>query len=126
MRCSKCGAENPDRAKFCEECASPFQQRCPSCKTENSPTAKFCIECAKPIEAQTGAATPSGLHRDRDGERRHLTVLFCDLVDSTEIASHLDPEEWRDIASDYQQTAAEAVTRLGGHVAKYLGDGLLV
>jgi class 3 adenylate cyclase len=61
-----------------------------------------------------------------DGERRHLTVLFCDLVNSTEIAAHLDPEDWRDIAAEYQRTAAEAVTRLGGHVAKYLGDGLVV
>jgi len=61
-----------------------------------------------------------------DGERRHLTVLFCDLVSSTEIAAHLDPEDWRDIAAAYQRTAAEAVTRFGGHVAKYLGDGLVV
>ena len=58
--------------------------------------------------------------------RRHLTVLFCDLVSSTEIAARLDPEDWRDIAGAYQRAAAEAVTRFGGHVAKYLGDGLVV
>jgi class 3 adenylate cyclase len=89
---------------------------------------KFSFECAKPIEAETGRATLSadGLHQDRDGERRCLTVLFCDLVNSTEIAAQLDPEEWRDIAADYQRTADEAVSRLGGHVAKYLGDGLVV
>jgi class 3 adenylate cyclase len=61
-----------------------------------------------------------------DGERRHLTVLFCDLINSTEIASRLDPEEWREIAAGYQRTSAEAVMRFGGHVAKYLGDGLVV
>ena len=61
-----------------------------------------------------------------DGERRHLTVLFCDLVSSTEIAARLDPEDWRDVAAAYQRAAAEAVTRFGGHVAKYLGDGLVV
>src|SRR5215470_339734 len=44
MRCSKCGAEKPDRAKFCAECASPFTHRCSSCYTENSLAAKFCIE----------------------------------------------------------------------------------
>jgi class 3 adenylate cyclase len=54
-----------------------------------------------------------------------LTVLFCDLVGSTEIASHLDPEEWHSISKDYQQAAAAAVTRFGGHVDKYLGDGLV-
>jgi class 3 adenylate cyclase len=53
-------------------------------------------------------------------------VLFCDLLNSTGISAHLDPEDWHDIAADYQRTAAEAVTRLGGHVAKYLGDGLVV
>ena len=61
-----------------------------------------------------------------DGERRHLTVLFCDLVGSTEIAARLDPEEWRDIAAQYQRSAAEALTHLGGHVAEYVGDGLVV
>jgi class 3 adenylate cyclase/tetratricopeptide (TPR) repeat protein len=59
------------------------------------------------------------------GERRHLTVLFCDLVNSTEIAAQLDPEEWRDIVARYQQVAAEAVARFDGHVAQYLGDGVL-
>src|SRR5262245_8807637 len=128
MRCSKCGAENPDRAKFCGECAAPFTRRCSSCDTENSLTTKFCIECAKPLEAGPIAAiqdaAPAG--QAQDGERRHLTVLFCDLVNSTEIASDLDPEDWRDIAAEYQRTSAKAVTRLGGHPAKYLGDGLVV
>jgi len=59
------------------------------------------------------------------GERRHLTVLFCDLVNSTEIAARLDPEEWRDILARYHQVAAEAVARFEGHVAQYLGDGVL-
>ena len=59
------------------------------------------------------------------GERRHLTVLFGDLVGSTEIASRMDPEEWRDIAARYQRTAAECVQRFGGHVAKFLGDGVV-
>jgi class 3 adenylate cyclase len=53
-------------------------------------------------------------------------VLFSDLVGSTEIAAHLDAEEWREIAAQYQRTAAAAVTRFGGNVAKYLGDGLMV
>src|SRR6516225_3372108 len=124
MRCSKCGAENPDRAKFCVECASPFARRCPLCSAENPPNAKFCLECAKPLEAEaTTLAGPRYAARQApDGERRHLTVLFSDLVNSTEIAAHLDPEDWRDIAARYQVNAAAAVTRFGGHVAKYLGD----
>jgi predicted ATPase/class 3 adenylate cyclase len=63
-----------------------------------------------------------GIH----GERRHLSVMFCDLVGSTELASRLDPEEWREIVAGYHHAATEAVVRFGGHVAQYLGDGLLV
>jgi class 3 adenylate cyclase/tetratricopeptide (TPR) repeat protein len=59
------------------------------------------------------------------GERRHLTVLFCDLVGSTEIAAQLDPEEWREVVASYHRAAAEAITRFGGYVAQYLGDGVM-
>ena len=69
----------------------------------------------------------SALPRDADlsGERRHLTVLFSDLVDSTSIAAQLDPEEWRAAISAYHRAAADAINRYGGHVAKYLGDGVM-
>jgi class 3 adenylate cyclase len=59
-------------------------------------------------------------------ERRHLTVLFCDLVDSTALASQLDPEEWRAVVRAYQETYAKVIARFEGHIAQYLGDGLLV
>jgi class 3 adenylate cyclase/tetratricopeptide (TPR) repeat protein len=62
---------------------------------------------------------------DVSGERRHLTVLFCDLVGSTEIAARLDPEEWREIIAEYHRTAAHSIERYGGHVAQYLGDGVM-
>jgi ribosomal protein L40E len=107
MHCSKCGAENPDRAKFCEECASAFTRRCPSCDTENSLTAKFCIECAKPLESAggksqrtasasspllVGAGTPDA---SLEGERKLVTALFADIKGSTELQQNLDPEEAR-------------------------------
>src|SRR5256712_4664280 len=59
-------------------------------------------------------------------ERRQLTVLFCDLVDSTVLASQLDPEELREVVRAYQATCAEVIQRFDGHIAQYLGDGLLV
>jgi class 3 adenylate cyclase len=59
------------------------------------------------------------------GERRHVTVMFCDLVDSTGIAAKLDAEEWRDIVSGYLDAASAAVAEMGGNVAKKLGDGLM-
>ena len=52
-------------------------------------------------------------------------MLFCDLVGSTEIASHLDPEAWREIVGEYHRAAAQAIERFGGHVAQYLGDGVM-
>ena len=61
-----------------------------------------------------------------DAERRQLTVLFCDLVDSTALASHLDPEDLRAVVRAYQATCAEVIQRFDGHIAQYLGDGLLV
>ena len=59
------------------------------------------------------------------GERRYLTVMFCDLVDSTSISAQLDAEEWGELVGAYLDAASAAVTEMGGHVAKKLGDGLL-
>jgi class 3 adenylate cyclase/predicted ATPase len=61
-----------------------------------------------------------------DAERRQLTVLFCDLVDSTALSSQLDPEDWREVVRAYQETCATVIARFEGHIAQYLGDGLLV
>jgi class 3 adenylate cyclase/predicted ATPase len=70
--------------------------------------------------------SPSPAPRTPEAERRQLTVLFCDLVDSTVLASQLDPEEWRQVVRAYQETCAKVIARFEGHIAQYLGDGLLV
>ena len=98
--------------------------RCPHCRAAQPVESRFCNQCGARV-AESGPQ-PSALSRAAEGERRHLTVLFCDLVGSTEISARLDPEEWRALARQYQHSAAEAVTRFGGHVAQYLGDGLVV
>jgi hypothetical protein len=61
-----------------------------------------------------------------EAEWRQLTVLFCDLVDSTVLASQLDPEDLREVVRAYQEVCAKVVARFEGHIAQYLGDGLLV
>jgi class 3 adenylate cyclase/predicted ATPase len=61
-----------------------------------------------------------------DAERRQLTVLFCDLADSTRLASQLDPEDLREVIRAYQATCAEVIQGFEGYIAQYLGDGLLV
>ena len=82
---------------------------------------------ASPPPPQAGhhAASPVA-PRPADAERRQLTVLFCDLVDSTALASQLDPEEWREVVRAYQETCAKVIARFKGYIAQYLGDGLLV
>ena len=69
---------------------------------------------------------PRGERRTLEAERRQLTVLFCDLVDSTALAGQLDPEDLREVIRAYQTTCAVVIEPLEGHIAQYLGDGLLV
>jgi TOMM system kinase/cyclase fusion protein len=80
--------------------------------------------------AQTGSrlAAPPGRspHAAAEAERRQLTVLFCDLVDSTSLARQLDPEDYRDVVRAYQATCGTVIQRFDGTIAQYLGDGLLV
>jgi class 3 adenylate cyclase len=64
--------------------------------------------------------------RTPEAERRQLTVMFCDLVDSTALSGQLDPEDLREVVRAYQKVCSEAITRFDGHVAQLLGDGLLV
>jgi len=73
-----------------------------------------------PTQPQPVAPTPSG------GERRHLTVMFVDLVGSTELSRRLDPEEMREVIRAYHDTVAGEIATLDGYVAKLMGDGVLV
>ena len=78
-----------------------------------------------PARAPKAAASTAPLTTETAGERRHVTVTFCDLVNSTGIAAKLDAEEWRDLVGAYLDSASAAVIEMGGKVAKKLGDGLM-
>lgn len=65
-------------------------------------------------------------HRPSQAERRQLTVMFCDLVGSTDLSGKLDPEDLREVVQTYQKTAATVIEKYDGHIAQYLGDGLLI
>jgi len=69
--------------------------------------------------------TPTARLADSEGERRRLTVLFCDVVGSTELASRLDPEDTREVLREYQAVCAEVIESFGGMVAHFMGDGIL-
>jgi class 3 adenylate cyclase len=77
---------------------------------------------AAPPASEGAIPSPAG---EAVGERRYLTVMFCDLVDSTGIAATLDAEEWRDLVGASLDASSAAVSEMGGKVAKKLGDGLM-
>src|SRR6516225_6816139 len=101
MRCSRCSAENPANAKFCLECGSPLT----------------LAETATPRQSEWASA---------EAERRQLTCLFCDLVNSVGLSERLDPEELRETLAAYHRVCATVVRRFEGHTHNYLGDGVMV
>jgi hypothetical protein len=70
-------------------------------------------------------SVPNVAPEDR-AERRQVTVMFSDLVGSTALSARMDPEDFREVISAYQNSVAETVGRFGGFVAKYMGDGVLI
>ena len=92
--------------------------------TAAAPPATAPLTPLAPTTSAT-AVSPPVAAAEPAAERRHLTVMFCDLVGSTAISARLDAEEWRDLVGAYLDAASAAVTEMGGHVAKKLGDGLM-
>jgi class 3 adenylate cyclase len=70
--------------------------------------------------AETGQAAPTPLSEAQTAERRHVTVMFADLVGSTALSARMDPEDLREVISAYQKCVAETVQRFGGYVAKLM------
>ncbi len=125
MNCPNCGRENRETARFCGKCAAPLggETPCPQCGTANPAGQKFCDGCAHPLAAKD---TPPEEPATPEAERRQLTVMFCDLVGSTELSERLDPEDLGDVIRLYREVCAEVVGRYDQEIARYLGDGLLV
>src|SRR5262245_24114125 len=130
LRCPSCGHRNRSDRRYCAECGGQLGAACRVCGIRNEPGEKFCGSCGAALRED--AAVPRRTEAPQPapdaaaGERRQLTVLFCDLVGSTPLSQQLDAEEWRDVIGQYQQAASGAVLRFGGHVARKLGDGLLI
>ena len=114
IRCPSCGTENAPSTKFCAECGTSLGIPCPECQFRNPSSVLLCGNCGHELTAEGS-----------DAERRHLTVFFADLVGSTTLSEVLDPEELRDLYAKYQTISVEAVERYSGHLAQFLGDGIL-
>src|SRR5262245_11379708 len=115
MRCPSCAHANRPGRRFCAKCGSRLAELCAACGIPSEPGENFCGNC--------GAAL--GAVRAAEAERRHLTVMFCDLVASTTLAERIDDEDLREVMQRYYDACAETVRRYDGHVANYLGDGVL-
>ncbi len=122
MRCSSCETENRDEVRFCEECGAPFVRSCPRCGTNVQPGTRFCGECGTQLLERPDAAA------DRDApesERKRVTVIFCDIVDSTALAERLGPEAMHALLNRFFELALGEVHRYGGTINKFLGDGFM-
>jgi len=100
---------------------------CPECSAQVAEDARFCSSCGTKL--QSTAPPPTKRRSTADGmkaERRQLTVMFCDIAESTEMSEKLDPEDLMEVVRRYQAVCVEVIESFGGNIAQYLGDGLLV
>src|SRR5262249_35270619 len=102
MVCPACGAQAHADARFCRACGFRLPAACPGCGAPVRPSDRFCEHCGVARRAAPSHAPHPLLDDSSRGERRHVTILFSDLVNSTAIAAQLDPEEWRELAASYQ------------------------
>jgi class 3 adenylate cyclase/tetratricopeptide (TPR) repeat protein len=120
LPCQHCHSPLAAGQRFCATCGARIEVVCPRCQAPIADGAAFCSQCGVAIEPPAASAAPP-----EAGERRQLTVLFCDLVDSTPLANRLDPEDFTDVISVYQEAVTEAVRRVEGEIGQYLGDGVI-
>ena len=144
MNCPNCQTDNPESARFCSSCGHSLTLNCPNCSTENSLNANFCINCGQPILAQEQDGVDSQdkllqyipkellskLEAARSGhamsgERRVVTILFCDVKGSTAAAEQMDPEDWAEIMNGAFEHLIAPVYRYEGTLARLMGDAVL-
>jgi class 3 adenylate cyclase/tetratricopeptide (TPR) repeat protein len=144
MRCPQCQHENADRANFCQECGQRLHLCCPACSFEVEPSAKFCPDCGHPLrgtalppDVSTQFAIPQSYTPKHlvekiltnrtalEGERKQVTVFFCDLANSTALAERLGPEAMHTLLNRFFELALNEVHRYEGTINQFLGDGFM-
>jgi len=148
MKCPSCEFENREGAKFCSECGHKFELTCPNCGTTNRPGAKFCDECGHRLTLSSEPPSreltfnekidkiqrylPKGLtekilsQRDKiEGERKQVTVMFCDMEGFTALVEKLGPEEAYRIMDQVYEILIHKVHDYEGTVNEMTGDGIM-
>ncbi|HZU90993.1 MAG TPA: adenylate/guanylate cyclase domain-containing protein, partial [Stellaceae bacterium] len=124
MTCPRCRAENPAGMRYCGRCGAPLSQRCRRCGFDNPPENKFCGWCAAALDRPAGGEGNAPL-RAPTGELKRVTVLFCDLVDSTGLTERLGAEAMHELIRWFIDTALAEVHRYEGSAPQFTGDGFL-
>jgi class 3 adenylate cyclase/tetratricopeptide (TPR) repeat protein len=148
MQCPKCQFENPQDSNFCLECGQKLEQKCPQCEKALPVGAKFCNGCGHKLTATPAPPLkelsfdeklnkiqrylPEGLterilsQKDRiEGERKHVTVMFCDLVGFTALSERLGPEKAYAIMDEVYEILIHKVHDYEGTVNEMTGDGIM-
>ncbi len=129
MRCAACGADNRPGRRFCGQCGAPLQRACSVCGEGNDAEERFCGACGAPLDPAAPAATRADAPAKRaarsPAERRHVTVLFADLVGFTQLAQRRDAEDVRELLTRYFDSARTIISRYGGTVEKFIGDAVM-
>ncbi|KPK21215.1 MAG: hypothetical protein AMK69_22260 [Nitrospira bacterium SG8_3] len=148
MKCPGCQSDNPEDAKFCIDCGAPMERSCPSCGAPTPAKGRFCKECGQVLTPSTETAhkdlsfdekiakiqryLPEGLtekilsQRERiEGERKQVTVMFCDLEGFTALTERLGPEEAYVIMDDVYEILIHKVHDYEGTVNEMTGDGIV-
>src|SRR5262245_23388756 len=133
--CSVCRTENNPGKRFCRSCGAALTLQCGVCRADLEPDSRFCGDCGAPVATATGdfshprvaaSTAPSSSQPIAPvAERRHCSVLFCDLVRFTPLSESRDPEEVRELLSEYFDAARTIVGRYGGVVEKFIGDAVM-
>ncbi|MGD2038154.1 MAG: zinc ribbon domain-containing protein, partial [Desulfobacterales bacterium] len=148
MQCPKCQFENREGVKFCEECGAKFELECPACKANIPIGRKFCGECghnlsisSEPLPKELSfdeklskiqKYLPQGVtqkilaQKDRiEGERKQVTVMFCDLEGFTPLSEKLGPEDAYTIMDQVYEILIHKVHDYEGTVNEMTGDGIM-
>jgi predicted ATPase/class 3 adenylate cyclase len=134
VTCANCGGDNESGRRFCGDCGAPLVVACPLCGAANSPRARFCGDCGGALASES--APPTVGPRPQAGstvartavsvtERRHVSVLFADLVGFTTLSEARDSEDVRELLTRYFDACQTVVGRYGGVVEKFIGDAVM-
>lgn len=135
MQCPSCHSARHGDSRFCPRCGAALALQCQRCAAANEPEARFCGNCGWAFPAATSLTIPAAPRRRATEppyaafnrvERRPLTVMFCDLVNSTRLASSLDPEDTHLVICEFQRACAAVVRNHNGFVAQCMGDGVMI